>query len=228
VLFQYAFARVLAHRFAYHLDALPIRGMGGSRTAGGKIILEPERFWSGDIPLEFHSHRHVPSQALFCEPNARLNLDGTFRHFPLIADEEDLVRDALRSSVTKPAGPEPGKDSLLVCIGHSGFSEEQSEALIKIARGRLHLLTMKADAIIPPALAAQAVSRACIPEYRAVPYIGSFQRMAICTNSTFWWGAYLSGAAEIYCLGHALYSASGAPGRRSLFVNQPRYIYDWQ
>ncbi len=114
-LFQYCFARVLAERFGYGLQATPFPGFPGTfAVVEGEEIFGPVVVWMGQWPIEAYAGRAVHEQELFTSPGARLTLNGWFQRYELIAEAHDQIRaDWLK--LEHPVSPRASSD-LVICM----------------------------------------------------------------------------------------------------------------
>ena len=93
-LFEFCFARILAERFGYRLEAVPLGGFSGTRTrVAGEEVLGPVALWDGMWPFDGHAGRPLTRAELHEPPGARVTLAGSFQHFELIADRREAIRD---------------------------------------------------------------------------------------------------------------------------------------
>ena len=122
-LFEYCFARVLAERFGYRLEAVPLGGFPGTRTlVAGEEVLGPMALWNGVWPFDGYSGRPIAQAELYQAPGARITLGGSFQRFDLIADRCDKIRnDWLRLENPEPLRP---AGDLAVCLHFDGEMSE--------------------------------------------------------------------------------------------------------
>ena len=248
-LFQYCFARVLAQRFGYRLEVLPVAGFPGSfAELAGEEVYGPEVRWHGQWPYEAYSGRRLVREEFFQRPGQRLMLDGWFQRFELIAAaREEIRRDWLRVDGTLPVRP---SGDLAICLrlgadyaqaGSLADSILREEEIRRLARcvphERLYFVT---DAPGHPLLAklgdlgAEVFAGGGLADFR---FIQSFQKIAFCQSTFQWWAAFLSEAREIYFppCDRGLWShpepadLAWQPSHWGidLRVDEESYIYDW-
>ena len=216
---QYCFARVLASRFSYALDAGPAVGFSGSRKrVDGEQVIGPEVMWTGHWPMEAYSNRKLDSAELFQAPGAKVTLSGFFQRFEFIAG----VRDEAREDWLKLDDPLPvrGDGDFLVClrreenpqearalgdpvtqppVDYLTLQVEEIRGLVKTVRPReFHVVTEQAQ---HPAIGLLRDLHPIVHVERgmeAFRLIHSFQKVAIGQDALDWWAAFLGRAREIY------------------------------
>ncbi len=241
-LFQYSFARILAARFRYQLQATPIPGFPGTFVdINGENVLGPTALWEGQWPVDARDGRPLTREELQVPPGARVTIRGRFQRFELYSDTRDEIRsDWLRIERTASSR---SRSDFAIWIGlpdadGSVFHEEELRRLIQVVHhDRLFFLTNQP---CHPLIAALADLRATVVSDHDIGltrFIWSFKRIAICQNATAWWAAFLSDAREVY-FPHCNRGAWSHPQLAQL-PNEPeyygidlrvyedRYIYDW-
>ena len=90
-LFEYCFARILAERFGYRLEAVPLGGFPGTRTpVAGEEVLGPVVVWDGQWPFEAYAGRPIAEAELLQSPGARLVLNGWFQRWEFFRDHAEI------------------------------------------------------------------------------------------------------------------------------------------
>lgn len=249
-LFEYCFARILAERFGYRLEAVPLGGFPGTRTpVAGEEVLGPVALWDGMWPFEAHSGRPIAWEELHRASGARLTLHGAFQRFDLIADRrEDIRNDWLRLDNAEPGRP---AGDFAICLRFGGgpgepggmdghtYSAEEVWRLVRTVRyERLHFVT---DQPAHPLLAVLGELGAEVHLARgieALRLVRTFQKVAIGQSVLGWWGAFLGEAREIYFpkIDRGRWSHP-EPARFAYepehhgidlrVLDEGRYIYDW-
>lgn len=256
-LFQYAFARVLAERFAYKLSAVPLPGFPGtSEIVSGEEVFGPVAGWHCQWPFDALVSRPIKEEELFLAPGARLILSGWFQRFELIADSRELIRENwLRLDSPLPSRPSgdfvicirlgdymrfksSGDESIPDSLANSVYREEEIRRLVaRVPHNRLFLVT---DQPTHPMfeslrdLLPEIVSTGPFEDFR---FIHSFQKIAISQSTFHWWAAFLGRAREIYFppCDRGIWSkpnrahSAGDPLHYGIDVrvDEDRYIYDW-
>src|SRR5688572_19299148 len=92
-LFQYCFARVLAKRFKYRLDAVPLpRFPSTFADLPGDEVFGPVTSWAGQWPFDERSFQRLSPAELSMPPGMRIILRGSFQRFDFLAADRDAVR----------------------------------------------------------------------------------------------------------------------------------------
>ena len=207
ILSQYAFARVLAQRFAYRLATVPVPGFPGTLTAShGEEILGPLIRWNGQWPFDAYSGRPLLLDELYQAPGAQIRLHGGFQRYDLFASESEAICDEwLRLPDSRPRlsiadfviGLDTDRRDFLTLDG--SLSELEIRRLVRtVSHKRLYLLT---DSLTNPMvkqlsdLNAEVVVKR---EMDSLLFIQSFQKIALGQSALHWWGAFLGKAKEIY------------------------------
>jgi hypothetical protein len=218
LLSQWAFARLLAERWAYAFDAPRINGFPGTGQAvTGTRILSSLAVWDGQWPNDAFSGRRIDPTELWHAPNAMLTLRGFFQRFELIASKrEEITHDWFRLEAPLPRRP---AGDFLICLRLTDYAARkglrvekeldslpnsilQEEEIRRLARTvshrELHIVTDQPDHEILEKLAdlgAEIHSGHTLHDFRL---IHSFQKVAICQSTFHWWATFLGRAREIY------------------------------
>ena len=218
-LFEYCFARILAERFGYRLEAVPLGGFPGTRTpVAGEEVLGPVVVWDGQWPFEAYAGRPIAEAELLQSPGARLVLNGWFQRWEFFRDHAETIRrDWLRLPDPPPARP---ASEFAICLrlgpdylpaGQAAPSETGSglaagilseSEIRRLVRTVPHTkLTIVTDSPRHPFLAslgdlgAEVLGEGGLADFRA---IASFQKVAFCQSTFQWWAAFLGEAREVY------------------------------
>ena len=93
-LFEFCFARILAERFGYRLEAVPLGGFPGTRTlVAGEDVFGPVALWEGMWPFDGHGGQPLTRAELHESPGARVTVAGSFQRFELFADRREEIRN---------------------------------------------------------------------------------------------------------------------------------------
>ena len=217
LLSQYVFARTLAERWGYALEANRISGFPGTAAVvGGERVVSPRVSWGRQWPSDAYSARRVEARELMEAPNAHLTLQGWFQRFELIAQRaEDIREDWLRLEDTLPGRPEGDfliclrltdyaaergdKEERLDTFAHSTLTEDEVRRLVRtVSHNRLHFVTDEPGHAIFERmrdLSGTVHSGKAMEDFRL---IHSFQKVAICQSTFHWWTTFLGRAREIY------------------------------
>lgn len=252
-LWQYAFARALAERFAYELAALPLLQFPSTRDrVRGTEILGPAALWEAHWPRDAYSGRSLERAELVTPPAARVTLRGGFQRFDLISSVRDKVREHW-FRLDSPPKPRSSGD-FLICLPLAGCrgvgvrraayqldraAEQEVRRLAKnVPHRRLFFLTDRPRHPIFAALRDLRGEVQLKDETTSLRFIHSFQRVAICQSSLQWWATFLGSAREIYfpLLNRGLWAHPEPPQAAwqpahfgiDVRVDDSRYIYDWQ
>ena len=218
-LFEYCFARILAERFGYRLEATPLAGFPGTKTpVAGEEVLGPVVVWNEQWPREAYSGRPLVRAELYQAPEARLVLDGWFQRWEFFREHAAVIRrDWLR--LPEPVAARPasefaiylrlGADELPVGEAEppedgAGFaagilSEAEIRRLVRtVPHTRLTIITDRPRHPFLESLGdlgAEVFGEGRMADFRA---IAAFQKVAICQSTFQWWAAFLGHAREIY------------------------------
>ena len=218
VLSQYCFARVLAGRFCYTLEACPIAGFSGSsKRIYGEESFCPEVMWTGHWPREAYSGRKLERLELFQAPGVRVTLRGLFQRFEYISDIRDEVRKEWMR-MNDPLSKRPSGD-FAICLhvadgdrevdksaaGKEGgntadgvLNEAEIRRLAKtVPHERIYIVTdepghpmIESLKDLHPIIQAEG-------GMKDFKFIHSFQKVAICQSTFHWWATFLGAAREI-------------------------------
>lgn len=226
-MFQYAFARVLAERFSYQLDAAPLALFPRTRSnVPGKIVYGPTISWYQNWPVD-EDLRMIRREDLYTAPGARLSLCGAFQRFDLLKEYQNVIRDDWYR-IDDVMQKRPCSElviSLNTCIDlHGGmpyemrnhkYIEESEHARLladsvmtpEEIRYLAHVIDHRKLYIVTGGCSRELLAK----ELRGLNpvfvsggvlhdflFILSFQKIAISQSALHWWAAFLSDAREIF------------------------------
>jgi len=255
LLWQYAFAQVLARRFAYALPALPIPAFPLTREPlAGTEILGPEALWEGQWPRDAYSGRSLEPGELLTPPGTVVKLRGGFQRFDLISP----ARAALRENWLRMESPPRARRAtdFLICLqltpshrgaehdktslgmASSGLLEPEIRHLVKIVpHRRLYFITDQPRHRIFRSLRDLDGEVHTGDDLTVFRFIHPFQKVALSQSALHWWAAFLGSAREIYFppVDRGPWSHPEPPQAAwqpphfgiDVRVDEPRYIYDW-
>lgn len=92
-LFQYAFARLIAERKNYALDAAPISGFPETyKNVAGKRYIQPDIKWTGTNVTNWQTGELVSEEEFYVEFYAKIRLDGWFQRAEFFSQHLNEVR----------------------------------------------------------------------------------------------------------------------------------------
>jgi hypothetical protein len=220
-LFQYCFGRLLAERWGFELNALPLpRFPGTAEPVRGRRFLSPFRSWSGMAAEERQLGLLLRGRELETPLRGRLVLYGWFHRWEYYRDHETAIRQWL--AVDPPDEP-AGDGDFAVCLrtrrpeswNEPGIHPGRAPAwrvpvpspdnILRLAERVPHRrLVLLTDAPQSPAAAALSELR---PVVRPIDSFASWNWLRTCRRMALtichpgeWWAAWLSNAEEIYAV----------------------------
>ena len=220
-LFQYCFGRILAERWGYGLDALPLPGLPGTdESVEGDRYLSPVMVLSGSAVEERQLGTLLREKELRQAPRSRVVLYGWFQRWELYRAHAEQIRRWLECP---PPEEPPDTDDFAVCIRFTAPTAWQEPGLLaghhpgwkagllkndhvrrlaeRAGGGRIHVITDQPQA---PGLSELAPLDPVIMDANSLAtwqWLRCCRRIALpLTHASDWWAAWLSRADEIYAL----------------------------
>jgi len=257
-LFQYVFARVVAERKNYFLDAAPIFGFPETfKSFRGKRVVVPEVRWTGAYVTDWQTGEVVSEVELFSGSYAKIRLDGWFQRLQYFEEHLKEIKETWLAMDRLPE--KQAEDEIAICIRFGQGTHWQVQDCHHLVSYPPPIYSRPTAAVVREFLEKRDFKKIWFvtdfPGCDFFKYLGDikfeiysegeeqdlrfaslFSNIAFAWTPLDWWAAFLSSAENCWSLctppSSAFVRSAAAltkvPTVPDYRVDLPNFIYEWR